>query len=275
MGDGAAEPVTAQVIPALAPQAEAPSTVTSRRRRRAARRIAEPRPDPEASDPAAQAAQQLRQAYATGQLTIDELRDRLTAALRAEPGELARLTEGLPPAAPRLGPRGGPSRRAFPLDMALLSRLAAITDPEDPEARYRAAAAVTDAAAARQETARQHRMLALVTAHVRDGIPQVDCYSVYGGKSARRPFHQAVRQAPADLPDYGGAGEAMAEALRWQARYEAARSTAETARMVRDREIRALTKGDYGPPVSNATLARDAGYSTALIAQIRTAPIVA
>jgi hypothetical protein len=272
MGDGAAEPGTAQMIPAPALQPVAPPPVTSRRRRRAGRRLAEPAPVPEASDPAAQAAQQLRQAYATGQLTIDELRDRLTAALRAEPGDLACLTEGLPPPAPRLGPRGGPSRRAFPLDMALLSRLAAITDPE---ARYRKAAAETDAAAARQETARQHRMLALVTAHVRDGISQVDCYSVYGGKSARRPFHQAVRQAPADLPDYGGAGEAMAEALRWQARYETARSTAETARMVRDREIRALTKGDYGPPVSNAALARDAGYSTSLIAQIRTAPIVA
>jgi hypothetical protein len=301
----------------------------------------------------------LRYAYATGLLTIGELRDALRTGRRNDPGELARLIEGLPEPPPRQGPRGGPLHRSYPMDMTTLRRLAAITDPLR---RCVTAAAKADAAKAEQETARQHRDLALVAAHVRYGVSQRRCYDPYGGISARRPYRHALRQEPANLPRYEellprlqkaadpaavaaardelkevrgelektswsspqferlaeraaelstvvaaasdsslakqvawiqerillvsqdedvakaepGGIPAIAFADYWHARYEAARSTAETARLVRDRLVRELTDDAHGSPqVINAELARLTGYSSARIAQIRTSPITA
>ena len=211
------------------------------------------------------AVQRLRLAYAEGRLTITELRDALEAVAAGDPAETARVTAGLPQLPPPSQPGG--THRSYPVDLDLLARLAAISDPQE---RCVAAARAADDAAAAQETARQLRMRAQVSAHVRYGVPQVNCYMPYGGISARRPYRTAVRQAPADMIDFGSAEATLAEAGRRHAEYEAARSTAETGRLVRNREIHALTDGDYGPRVPNADLARRMGYSTARIAQIRT-----
>jgi hypothetical protein len=219
-------------------------------------------PDTEDAD---HAASRLRLAYAEGGMTITVFREALEAVAGGDAGEIARVTDGLPQLPPPSQPGG--THRSYPVDLDLLARLAAITDPQE---RCVAAAKAADEAAAAQETARQLRMRAQVSAHVRYGVSQVSCYMPYGGISARRPYRTAVRQAPANLIDFGSAEASIAEADRRHGEYEAARSTAETGRLVRNREIHALTDGDYGLRVPNADLARRMGYSTARIAQIRT-----
>jgi hypothetical protein len=309
---------TRPAAPARRRQPEAGAQAAAPPRKRSGHQDPGPARDPEDRG---LVVQRLRYAYATGQLTIGGLRAALATAPSADPAELARLTEGLPPVPPKTGPRGG-VHRTYPVDMTLLDLLAEITDPL---ARAVTAAAKTDAAKADLETARQHRQQALVTAHARYGVPQVRCYDPYGGISARRPFRRDLRQQQANLPTYGDpelnrraaeiAAEisrltaaqdnaqsggldaiggqlaeleaeltaihgklgdaALAEADAWHARYEAARSAAGTARLVRDREIRALTEGEYGKRVPNAELARLTRNFSSRIAQIRNDPITA
>lgn len=140
------------------------------------------------------------------------------------------------------------ARRPFRHDL----RQAAATLPEygDPELNRRAA-----------EIAAEIPRLAAAQGGELDAI---------GGRLAElRAELTAIREKLGDA--------ALAEADAWHARYEAARSTAETARLVRDREIRALTEGEYGKRVSNADLARLTGptFSSVRIAQVRTGPITA
>lgn len=344
-------------VPARAAKADpgAASQTGALPRNRSGHRSPGPAPAPEERD---LAARRLRYAYAVGKLNIGQLADRLADARAAGAGELVRLTKGLPQPPPR-PERPGDFHRSYPADLPLLDELGRVGDPLE---RAVSAAAAADAAAARLETARQHRSLALVTANVRYGVPQIRCYDPYTGVSGRRQFHRAVRQTQANLPEYGplwsriqqfaadpaalnaaraeleddrsrpgeagtlparltvtsdelaaavaaataspglaaqvawirdriprvdaevrpgddpdarlaNAKIAIAFADYWHLRYEEARSTAETARLVFGREVRDLTSPANPARVRNAELARRTGLTTARIAQIRTSPV--
>jgi hypothetical protein len=209
----------------------------------------------------------LQLAYGDGHLTVAGFCEAIASVSAGDPAEIARVTEGLPlPAVPT---RTSGTHRAYPVDADLLARLAAISDPME---RCTAAAEAKAAADARADTALQHMMRALVTANARHGVPQVACYMEYGGISFRKEFREALHQAPAgDLPRYDSGQEALQEASRHYAEYEAARSSEQTALLIRNREIRTLGAGDYGQAVRNADLARATGCSPPRIRDIRKA----
>jgi hypothetical protein len=209
------------------------------------------------------AVQRLRLAYAAGKIRIKDLHQRLED-LAGDPGPdtVRHVMTGVPAAPPNLRVAG--SHKTYPLDAGVVDQLALITDPVE---RTVDAAQLAEQYAGEQETARKARNDALVSAHVRYGLPQAACYEPFG--ILRRPFRTAVRRAPAVLPDYGSAERSLEVAGLYNAQYEAARSKAETARLVRDVGIRTLIDGSE---VTSAGMARALGMTTARIAQIRTDP---
>jgi hypothetical protein len=211
------------------------------------------------------AAARLRLAFASGALPVTSFRDLLYQVLDGNSDVIAGVAGTMPAAVPRAP---GPGvRRLLPVDTGTLARLAAIADPAE---RCRRAAVETAAATREQKTAQQLRLQALVTAHVRYGGTQASCYRPYG--IIRHVYEKALRQSPVTLPDFGGPEATFSEAAYWDREYQAARARAQTARLVRDAEIRALRSGRYGTEVTGTELARLTGHSTALIAQKAPAP---
>lgn len=245
----------------------------------------------------------IRLAYATGQLDITGLAARLTTLASGYPA--ATTADGLPDLPPAESPHAFP-RRPFPADPAVLAELAGI---RDPRGRFRRAVEIIETETPRQEDARLRRLTAAAAAHVRYGASQVSCYAPLG--MTRRNFSEKVKQLPATLPVYGDpalnaratelaaiitsgdesdartlltradlaavnarlAAAALDDARHWHEIYAAHRSKADIARLVRDREIRALTSGAYGPKVRAVRLAEDSGYDPAMLSQIiNTAP---
>lgn len=206
------------------------------------------------------AAERLRLAFASGALPVTRFRDLLYQVLARNAGVIAEVTATMP--APPRRPRGPGVHRLLPVDTGTLARLAAVDDPAE---RCRRAAGEAAAAAREQQTAQQLRLQALVTAHVRYGLTQASCYRPYG--IIRHVYEKALRQSPVTLPDFGGPAATLSEAGYRDREYQAARARAQTARLVRDAEIRALRSGRYGTRVTGTELARITGHSTALIAQ--------
>lgn len=205
----------------------------------------------------------LRRALDTGVISITAFRDASRAVTAAtSPSEVAAVTGNLPPAAPPV--RRGGTHKPYPLDHTVLDELAAIPEPVD---RCLRAGEIAHEADAVLTEARTRRIEALITAHVRFGVPMANCYRPYG--ILRRPFRNAIRHAPANLPAFTSADHAFTVAREWHRQYEAARSRVETARLIRDVEVRALTGGRYGTRISNAYLAAEMRQTTARIAQIR------
>jgi hypothetical protein len=211
------------------------------------------------------AAARLRLAFASGELPVAGFRDLLYQVLAGNSDVIAEVA-GTMPAAVLRAPGAG-VRRLLPVDTGTLARLASVADPEE---RCRRAAEETAAAGREQKAAQQLRLQALVTAHVRYGVTQASCYRPYG--IIRHVYEKALRQSPVTLPDFGGPAATFSEAGYWDREYQAARGRAQTARLVRDAEIRALRSGRYGTRVTGTELARLTGHSTAFIAQKAPAP---
>lgn len=213
------------------------------------------------------AVQRLRLAYATGHLYLRDLYQRLE---RLEDPDLndvdyARITAGLPAAPSHRAVAG--RHKPYPLDIGVLDELHMVANPVE---RIKRAAAIAGEQAELEETARRMRNEALVSAHVRYQVPQAQCYEAVG--MLRRPYRNAVRRRPANLPDYGSGGESIAVGVEWDGKYRAARSAAQTARLVRDVGIRTVIDGKE---VTNAGIARELGMTTERIAQIKTDDIAA
>lgn len=207
------------------------------------------------------AALRLRLAYAAGMIYLRDLHKRLET-LAGDPDDVtvARLTAGLPAATSHRDVAG--SHKLYPLDIAVLDELVTVADPV---ARVKHAAVLGEAYADEQEKARVAQNAALVAAHVRYQVPQATCYEAVG--MLRRPFRAAVRRRPSVLPDYGSGEACLAAGVEQRDLYVAARSKAETARLVRDAGIRTLIDG---VTITNAGLARQLEMTTARIAQIKT-----
>lgn len=203
----------------------------------------------------------VRFAYRNGALKFPDFYSRY---LKAESGDPDAAAAGLQPVPQRTRPGG--SHRTYPLDSRVLAELAALTDPV---ARCVHAGQITADADNQQETARVARLRALACAHLTYDASQVACYSRFGMQ--RRVFADAIKSLGADIPDFGSQDKAFAEADRQNLAYEAQRSRAETARLVRDAEIRFVTNGAYGEEhrAGNAWIATQIGQSTARIAQVR------
>lgn len=247
-----------------------------------------------------------RRAYAAGQLTIAELVTRLRLVASGDTAAIDRATDGLDAVPPRNPARGG-HHRWRPADLDVLTELAAIADPRE---RLKRAAEITETAYANEQVLRQSQVLAAVAAHVRYGAPQVVCYTAI--TMGREKFQRKVKQAPAALPVFGTpelreqatalaatlaaartvaaqaaartdlaainaelVAAAIEEAARPQADYERQHAKAATARMVRDREFRALVGGVYGERVKAIRLAEDTGVTKALVSLILKTPAAA
>jgi hypothetical protein len=197
----------------------------------------------------------LRHAYTAGQLGFAAFAERLAQADTDPSADVSDL--------PQPGPRRPGTPLPRPLDRSVLATLAKMSDPVQ---RCLHAGAVAKMAETEMETARLARNTALVCLHIRHSVPQAQCYEPYG--IGRRLFRQAVANSPATLPKYG-AGQAREVAARQHAVYERERGRADTGRMVRDAEVRALTRGDYGVDVAPVDLARQLHTSRARMSQVR------
>jgi hypothetical protein len=209
-----------------------------------------------------------RHAYASGSIDIADLLARLALIAAGDPESIGHAAEGMPAVAAREPTRRGP--KWHPADLGVLAELAAISDPFKRLVR---AGQIATAEYKTQQDIRQEQITAVVAAHVRHGATQAACYGAIG--MMRRKFHESVRQAPATLPGYGSAGAALQAATQQQAGYEDHRAKATTARLVRDREIRALTSGKYGPPVRAIRIAEVLGSTKANVSSIISRPIAA
>lgn len=214
----------------------------------------------------------LRNAYETGVISLAELADKLAAIMSENPGEAEAAVEGLPEAPTK---RRG-SWRQYPVDLDVVREILAAGDQGE---RIRAAQKIVEDAGAKEKEATYLRDMALVAAHVRYAVPQLQCISPYEPASFRKQFsgYKAsdknkqgvtgiVHSTPAgDVPEFsdlkiadrrrkalmrsgGGLSDRLANLeLAWLDRRKTERPAA-TARATRqiDRLQRQLDKADGG-----------------------------
>ena len=143
----------------------------------------------------------------------------------------------------------------------------------DPLERLAAAAALVEKAKERADAARSMRDMAVVVAHLDDGVPPVTLYRDVL-KCSRGLVVRIIQRAPAKrekMADALGQARESADAVR---RHEA---VIQAARPIRDETALLLMNGGTDPvtgeavaPMSNADIARATGLSTARVAQVRT-----